>query len=274
MKEILIQIGSEGFSYRCPENWGEVSQRQWIAVVGQLLTYGQLTNVGVQRVLDIKSSEALQLMPIDWHVLGRELEWMKDLESVDRWMVEEIELKDGRKCYPPEANFDDMTWEEWMFVDVSASRKAWDVVAACLFRPLNETAGEEEDGRVPFSRFGVSARLPMFKGLSPLVLSAVEVNYVLLRRRITDLYPNIFRGGSRKVKKQQPSTAAGESGQPSTAAGTDWVGVYERLLGEHVWEEERLLKLPVNTVLFRLDEVVRMGREREKEMRKARRRRG
>ena len=94
----MIQIGSEGFSYRCPENWGEVSQRQWIAVVGQLLTYGQLTNVGVQRVLDIKSSEALQLMPIDWHVLGRELEWMKDLESVDRWMVEEIELKDGRKC--------------------------------------------------------------------------------------------------------------------------------------------------------------------------------
>ena len=58
------------------------------------------------------------------------------------------------------------------------------------------------------------------------------------------------------------------------AAGTDWVGVYRRLLGEHVWEEERLLKLPVNTVLFRLDEVVKMGREREKEMRKARRRRG
>jgi hypothetical protein len=119
----------------------------------------------------------------------------------------------------------------------------------------------------------------MFKGLSPLVLSAVEVNYVLLRRRITDLYPNIFRGGSRKVGRQPRTaagnggTAAGESGQPSTAAGTDWVGVYRRLLGEHVWEEERLLKLPVNTVLFRLDEVVKMGREREKEMRKARRRR-
>jgi hypothetical protein len=40
--------------------------------------------------------------------------------------------------------------------------------------------------------------------------------------------------------------------------------VYRRLLGEHVWEEERLLKLPVNTVLYRLDVMVKEGRERER----------
>ena len=256
MKEIKIEIGQEAFTYRCPEGWGEV------------------TPLGVKAVLGIKNSESVRLMPIDWHVLGAELEWMKELEGVKGWMVEEVELPDGRKCYPPAANFDDMTWEEFMFVDVSAARKAWDVVAACLYRPLKEAATEEEDERIAFSRFGVSARLPMFKGLSPLLLSAIEINYMLLRKRMTDLYPNIFRGGSRKVKRQ-PSAAAGDGDtqQPSTAAGTDWVGVYRRLLGEHVWEEERLLKLPVNTVLFRLDVMVKDGKEREKEMRRARRRR-
>ena len=274
MKEIKIEIGQEAFTYRCPEGWGEVTQRQWVAVVGQLLTYGELTPLGVKAVLGIKNSESVRLMPIDWHVLGAELEWMKELDGVTSWMVEEVELPDGRKCYPPAANFDDMTWEEFMFVDVSASRKAWDVVAACLYRPLKEAATEEEDERIAFSRFGVSARLPMFKGLSPLLLSAIEINYMLLRKRITDLYPNIFRGGSRKVKRQPRAAAGdGDTQQPSAAAGTDWVGVYRRLLGEHVWEEERLLKLPVNTVLFRLDVMVKDGKEREKEMRRARRRR-
>ncbi len=264
MKEIKIEIGQDIYTYQCPERWEEVTQRQWIAVVGQLLTYGELTGLGVKSVLGM-GSEAVLLMPLDWHVLGRELAWMKDIETVERWMVEEVELKDGRKCYPPAANFDDMTWEEWMFVDISAARKAWDVVAACLYRPLKEDADEEEDERLAFSRYGVSARLPLFRELSPLVLSAVEVNFVLLRRKMTDLYPNIFKGGKKKVKKQKE--------QPSTAAdGTDWVGVYRRLLGEHVWEEERLLKLPVNTVLYRLDLMVKEGREREREMKKARRR--
>ena len=257
MKEIRIQIGSDSYTYQCPERWEEVTQRQWIAVVGQLLTYGELTGLGVKSVLGM-GSEAVLLMPVDWHVLGGELAWMKEIEKVERWMVEEVELKDGRKCYPPAPNFDNMTWEEWMFVDISAARKAWDVVAACLYRPLKEDADEEEDERVAFSRYGVSARLPMFRELSPLVLSAIEVNFVLLRRKITDLYPNIFKGGKRKVKRQQPKAAAENN------AGTDWVGVYRRLLGEHVWEEERLLKLPVNTVLYRLDVMVKEGRERER----------
>lgn len=261
MKEIRIEIGNETYSYKCPERWEEVTQRQWIAVVGQLLTYGELTALGVKSVLGMKS-EAVLLMPVDWHVLLRELEWMKDIEKVTEWMVEEVELSDGRKCYPPAANFDNMTWEEWMFVDTSASRKAWDVVAACLYRPLKEGASEDEEERIEFSRYGVSARLPLFKKLSPLMLSAIEVNYVLLRRKVTDLYPNIFRNGKKKVKKQKE--------KPDTATGTDWVGVYRRLLGEHVWEEERLLRLPVNTVLFRLDVMVKEGREREREMKKRR----
>lgn len=261
MKEIKIEIGQDVYTYQCPERWGEVTQRQWIAVVGQLLTYGELTTLGVKSVLGM-GSEAVLLMPVDWHVLGRELAWMKDIEGVTQWMVEEVELSDGRKCYPPAANFDNMTWEEWMFVDTSAARKAWDVVAACLYRPLKEVASEEEDDRVEFSRYGVSSRLPLFKELSPLVLSAIEVNFVLLRQQITDLYPYIFKSGKKKVKKQKEKASA--------AAGTDWIGVYRRLLGEHVWEEEQLLKLPVNTVLYRLNVMVKEGREREREMKKKR----
>ena len=264
MKDILIRIGTEEFRYQCPEKWSEVTQRQWLAAVGQLLTYGEVTALGVRTILGMRVSEAVRLMPLDWSVLAAELAWMKDLEGVDRWMVEEVKLEDGRMCYPPAANFDDMTWEEWMFADVSASRKAWDVVSACMYRPLRDGAGEEEDERLPFSRYGVSSRLPMFSGLSPLLLRAIEVNYVLLRRRVTDLYPNVFRGGRRRVKVVKD--------QPDVAAGTDWVTVYRRLLGEHVWEEERLLKLPVNTVLYRLDVMVKEGREREKEKRRARRR--
>lgn len=268
MKTIRIEIGQEAYEYQCPERWEEVTQRQWVAVVGQLLTYGELTVPGLARVLEIKGSEAVRLMPVDWHVLGEQLEWMGDLESVDCWLVEEIELSDGRKCYPPSPDFDDVSWEEWMFADTSAARKAWDVVAACLFRPKKAEVDENADERIAFSKYGVGARLPMFRTLSPLLLSAVEVNYVLLRRKMTDRYPNIFKGGKRKVTRQ-PSTAAAAD----TADGTDWVSVYRRLLGEHVWEEERLLGLPVNSVLFRLDVMVKEGREREREMRKARRKR-
>ena len=264
MKEIRVTVGSDEYKYKCPERWGEVSGMQFEVLVSQLMTYGRLTLVGVRKILGM-GSESYQLMPIDWMILGEQLEWMKDMDGVEGWMIEEIDLGDGRKVYPCAANFDDMTWEEFMFVDVSAGRKAWDVVAACLYRPLKEGAGEEEDDRIGFTRYGVSARLGLFKELGPSVLSAVEVNFVLLRKRMTDKYKNVFRTARRKVK------AAGSEKEED--AGTDWVGVYRRLLGEHVWEEERLLKLPVNTVLYRLDNLVKEGREREREMRRSRRRR-
>lgn len=242
MKKIKIGVGTDVREYQMPECWDELTQEQFVYAVSHMPAEDRLPVKVMQHLLGVAFEQAMFVMPTDWYVIHREgFKWLDDYEDISRWIVEEIRLKDGRRCLPPTADFDNVSWEEFLFADQLAQNGNWWAVAACLYRPEREVKSEETDGRVPFTRFGASNRLGMFRELDAPLIKAVEVNYLVLRKRLTDGFPNLFTTKS--------------SGKGGESAG--WPEVSRALLGERVWEEEQLMHTSAAQVLYRLDSVVK-----------------
>lgn len=225
-----------------PEEWDELSQEQFVYAVSHLTDEISLPIRVMAHLLDVDFEQSLFIKPSDWYYIHNEgFLWLGDFCKISRWIVEEIVIEDGRRCLPPAADFDNVSWEEFVFADQLAQNGNWWAVAACLFRPATEEQDEESDGRVRFSRFGASNRLDMFQKLDATLIKAIEVNYLALRKRLTDNFPNLF------------SSASGKSDGESAG----WPEVSRAILGERVWEEDGLMRTSVAQVLYRLDSVVK-----------------
>ena len=200
----------------------------------------------MQALLNLTYAERLFFMPVDWYALFKSyFKWLDRPKLIKDWLLSSLTLTDGRTVYPPSPDFDNVTWEEFVFVEQLAFAGNWEAVAATLFRPLREPQLEDEDDRIPFSSYGTSNRLPLFS-LSDAERLALSVNYLSLRRHLTKQYPYLF-------------TAARDEGEGSAP---QWVEVSRSLLGDSIWYERQLLATSVSQVLFRLNQQVKDSRRK------------
>ena len=244
MKTVRITIGTSEFSATVPERWDELTASQFCRVLSFKPAY--LPVVAMRYLLDLPDDEAQFVMPVQWHALYRSVfRYLTNPRGISVWILDAITLSDGRSVYPPAADFDNVTWEEFLFADELAAKQRWEAVAACLFRPMLSVPDENADTRTPFTRAGMNNRYPLFAELDAATLRAVEVNYLALRRRLTKRYSYLF------------TSSGSEQSDPG------WIEVSHALLGDTVWNEQQLLHTSVGQVLYRLDRQIKDSRKRK-----------
>lgn len=245
MKKIDFVVADKRYEYNVPENWNEVTEEQFRAYV----EINSFTLDLVRRVIGMDDVVAVSLTPADWWMVCKEFEWMKATEGIGKLFIDKVTLKDGTVCYGYNSDFSDVTWEEWMFADTYASRGRWDVVAAVLYRPQRADWNRETDRRIPFSKFGASDRAGQMAELDELTIRSIKVNYLLLRKRMTDHYYHIFTD----YDDEETTAEADKKKQ----APTDWLTIIRNMMGDNFYEEQKYYQLSVPSVLFQLESRVK-----------------
>lgn len=239
-------IGSKEYRHQSPGSWDELSKQQFIDIVSGNVLYLGIPIPALQVLLNLSDEESQWLLPADWYALSLQFPFLTDYSTISRWVVDSIELQDGRTCYPPSSDFDNVAWEEFVFADQLAQAGNWAAVAAVLYRPNKSDFAEDENPRIPFTRFGLNARIDQFLVLDKGLLRAVEVNYLALRRRMTDKYRYLFGGVS------------------DGADSRTWIDTTREILGANVWNESQLATTSVNGVLAMIDNAIRTNQERQR----------
>jgi len=248
MKQIDFVVAGKRYEYSVPERWNEVTAEQF-------RTYVEVGEFGVElvrRIVGMADVVAVSLTIADWWAVCHEFEWMKETDSIGKLFIDTITMKDGTVCYGYNADFSDVSWEEWMFADTYASAGRWDVVAAVLYRPEREDWNRETDRRIPFTKYGAESRVARVNELDPLTIRCIQVNYLLLRKRLTDHFFHIFI---------DPSEEDEEDGRQKPKGRTDWLTIIRNMMGDNFYEEQKYFQLSVPSVLFQLESRVKEARK-------------
>lgn len=253
MTKIKIYIGSEIIEREAPSSWSEVSPHDFAFIASHNVIVAGIPIAAMQRVLSIDYDTARWILPSDWYALLPSFRYLLDYSSISKWVLPSITLLDGRECFPPAADFDNVSWEEFVFADQLAKVENWAAVAATLYRPYREHYTEDQDPRIPFTRFGLSNRLELFQQLPSETIKAFSVNYLALRHNMTKRYRYIF------------------SGKRASNDDRGWVEITHEVLGQDVWQEQQLAGTSVNAVLSMINNTIHQNHERLREERRLRR---
>lgn len=255
MKKIDFVVAGKRYEYDVPDKWEEVSSDQFRAYVEA----GSFGPDMVRRLMSMDDVVAVSLTPADWWCVCQEFQWMQDTDGIGKLYIDQITLPDGTVCYGYNSDFSDVTWEEWMFADTYASRGQWHVVAAVLYRPQRKDWNHETDRRIPFSKFGASDRMEQTAKIDPLTMRCIQVNYLLLRKRMTDHFYHIF---IEAVDEEEDNSNGSRKGKQKGA--TDWLSIIRNMMGDNFYEEQKYYQLSVPSVLFQLESRVKEAKKHGK----------
>ncbi len=251
MKKIDFVVAGKRYEYSVPEKWDEMS-------ADQFRTYVEVGNFGidlVRRIIGMHDVVAVSLNMGQWWQLRQEFEWLKDTDNVGKLFINQVTLTDGTVCYGYNADFSNITWEEWMFCDTYANAGRWDVLAAVLYRPERENWNHETDRRIPFTKYGAESRVARMNELDPLTLRCIQLNYKMLRKRLTDHYSQIF---------SLPDEEEEEGRKKKNAGSTDWLTIIRNMMGDNFFEEQKYYNISVPAVFFQLEARVKEAKKNGK----------
>lgn len=251
MKKIDFKVAGKKYCYRVPEKWSEVTAEQFKLYVE---ADGFVDLDFVRRLISLDDVVSVNLSISDWWWLVNEFEWMKSTDDIGKLFIEDVTMPDGTVCYGYNPDFSDITWEEWTFADTYASAGRWNVVAAVLYRPERKKWDRESDRRIPFTKYGTEKRMDQMAKLDKLTLKAIQVNYLILRKRLTDHYIHLFYDHVDEV----------EEGKKAEKQHTDWLQLIRNMMGDNFYEESKYLQLSVPSVLFQLERRVKEAKENGK----------
>lgn len=239
-----------------PSCWSEMTsgQLQVYCAIQRKLPYHAVSYELIARLLNLDEPTKALLLPADWHALAANNEWLLSPKDISTLIISDIKVGDKTMLgYLPD--FSNTTWEEFIFADTFAAGGNAAALAATLYRPRRPDADKEHDERIPFTMYGLDARLEDFSKLPAETLEAVMLNYTALQRRMVAKYKDIFPKISPDKAKNKPSPPL-------------WLETHRALIGDAIQDERQFLALPVNTVLSRLDSVARENKKNRLKIRK------
>lgn len=253
MQTVEFKVAGKMYACQVPDRWADITPRQFAIFAGCIAGDTELIDPDtVRRILDIPDVVAVNLTVADWYFLEETIHWMLDLDSYTTTALPFVKLADGTECHGFADDFSDVTWEEWTIADSQANAGRWDIVAAVMYRPIKPNWDRHSDPRVEFNKWDSESRLAAMQALGTDTLAAVALNYKLLRHQLTRRFKRLFT----------------PAGGDSKGGGTNLGSLIRNVMGDNFFEEEKYLKLPVPSVLFQLDRMVREEKERKRHERK------
>jgi hypothetical protein len=235
MKTIHLQYKTLGFTRKIfsllPERWDELTTNQLVLIARNYKTTATETEI-LSSLLGIKKSVAAMLDNYQRFSIAQELGFMDEFKPHYAFII--LNLK-GLNA--PRPRLEGMSFGQFMFVDsyfevttTSDYRNQLDKFIACLYLPEGKS----------FSEHLIADRADyvnlFFKQEEKI---AICLNYRLVKEWICERYPLLFR---------KPIAELASEKKEQTQKGSNWVKVYESLVGDDIVNQDKYSALPVHTI--------------------------
>jgi len=240
MKLVELQYKTFGISRKIsaslPECWSELSALQLMLIARNYEATVDETEM-LSGFFGIKKSTASMLDAYQRFCIARELDFMDDFKPYYAFVIHKL-----NGLFAPRPRLEGMSFGQFMFVDTyyevaisSDDPEQLDKFIACLYLP---------EGK-PFSELLIEDRAAYIKlFFKPEEKTAISLNYRLVKEWICDRYPLLFRKPPvAELSRSQPVEAGRSRNQ-----GSNWVKVYESLVGDDIVNQDKYSALPVHTV--------------------------
>ncbi len=236
MKHISLQYHKFGIKHKIsttlPERWTELTSEQLIAVAKNH-TIGISEMVLLATMLGVKQNIAEKLTDFQRYSIAVELEFLQDFKPLYSFTIRTI-----KGLSAPRPRLEGMSFGQFIYVDTyheiavtTDDNSQLDKFIACLYLPENK----------PFDEKLIQDRadyVALF--IRPEEKTAISLNYRLVKEWLCSQYPLLFQ-----IPVAEPVEAV-EAVEPSR--GSNWVKVYESLVGDDIVNQDKYAALPVHSV--------------------------
>lgn len=235
MKSVRLQYKTLGITRKIsallPERWDELTTNQLVLISRNYITTVDETEI-LCGMLGIKKSIAARLDDFQRFCIAMELDFMDNFKPHYAFVIRKL---NGLNA--PRPRLEGMCFGQFMFVDtyyevsiMSDDSGQLDKFIACLYLPEGEQFSEKliED-RADFVK--------LFFKLEE--KTAISLNYRLVKEWICERYPLLFR---------KPVAEPVQTKRVNQEKGSNWVKVYESLVGDDIVNQDKYSALPVHTV--------------------------
>ena len=238
MKQISLQYHKFGIKHKIsttlPERWSELTAEQFIAIAkNHSVNINEMALLA--SLLGIKKNIAGKLTAFQRYAIANELEFMGNFKPFYSFSIRTL-----KGLNAPRPRLEGMSFGQFMYVDtyfevaVMADDTAQlNKFIGCLYLP----DGKQFDEKLIQSRAD-------YVGLffRPEEKTAISLNYRLVKEWLCKQYPLLFQAS-------EPETSDLEETQSAeNKRGSNWVKVYESLVGDDIVKQDKYAELPLHTV--------------------------
>lgn len=265
MTELII-TGKKNIKATHPDNWGEVTDEQFIKIAEYLQTemVSKADRVIIAQILlNIKNKDLFAIKDIEGFQIEKIIELHNFIfteKAFSNWIIKKAKF--GKHLlYGPDDNFRNVTWDEFVYCDMylmeycaKQQSTMLDKIIATLYRKQKyhyNPRSEDYNGdiRETFNENTVSDRAENIISLYPtLTAIAIYINLRAVRKNIelqyTHLFPQVESEEENKVKK----SAIGWENVTRTLC--DFANI------------DKIGKMPVHNILFELNERIKESKKK------------
>lgn len=236
MRELTIDRRSLfGFRKRrkvmIPESYSELSPAQFVAVVAASL--GWINDIQlITRYFDLSEKDTLSLDPWQAYTLRETMEFLKKTQPLFAFIIPQLQAKvDGRELWlePPGPKLAGMTLQQFMSVDTFCAWYLYSEKREYLYNFIVSlyTDPEIEFGKLETEKY--KAAILAHQDNTEEIFQAILVNWILIKRWLSDAYPKLFPHSAPEGKKKT---------RPSS-----WLPVFDALVDEDLTRVESYQRL-------------------------------
>ena len=256
MKQISLLYKQFGIkrtiSATLPEAWDELTPSQLIAVSRN--NAGDIPETEMLAYfLGIKKNVAVLLDDYQRYCIAIELDFMKDFKPFYSFVIRNI-----KGLTSPRPRLEGMSFAQFIFADTyneiaitADDNTQLNKFIACLYLP----EGKAFDEQLIQCR---ADYVELF--FLPEEKTAINLNYRLVKEWLCNQYPLIFQKPTEDNSEADP-VAERSRGHRGTAAGrsrgSDWVKLYESLVGDDIVNQDKYAALPLHTVFRYLTQKIK-----------------
>lgn len=245
MRELRVTIDGKQHTYRVPENYREMDEKQFfVAVLHVMRMIGR--EAFWERFVGMRQALSSKLPEWVWMQMDGMVEYIPRLsEGIDKFLIPSLPCRGKlflEKLHAPKPMLDGMSFQQFMAADnffsyycVTQREEFIDRLVASLYLREHETFVLEgkKDVLVPMEK----REAYIHHHLSAAVRFAVFVNWILIKNWLSTIFKHLFPKGTSNGKPQ----------------ASDWLQIFDSFVGDNIPFIQEYQKMPCMDALRIID---------------------
>ncbi|HCY39939.1 MAG TPA: hypothetical protein DHV48_01035 [Prolixibacteraceae bacterium] len=223
---------------KVPQNWGDVSQKQLIAIA--CLYKSAISDIDFLKSMSgLKKNILNKLSDFELYKLMEIFEFVADQKPYHEFIIQKLSVSRYPVLYAPSPKLKGVTFGQFIFADTyfanyqqSNYEDDLNKFIASLYLGKNEKFEE----RLIQERFLCIGKLDMN------IRQAIVMNYQLIHEWLALAYPLIFQ------KREEMSNDDGTDRKRPVSDQSPWIKVFQNFVGDDILHDEAWAAKPVNTI--------------------------